>query len=141
MHEPAIGGLVINMRDITERKRMMADLEKLSQTDALTNTLNRRGFLKLSEREFNRARRTREMLTVVMIDIDHFKGVNDVYGHAAGDMVLSMVADTCRRQIRSADVLARFGGEEFVILLSGAPLTAAHDVVGACGWASQTAES
>jgi diguanylate cyclase (GGDEF)-like protein/PAS domain S-box-containing protein len=127
--DPAIGGLVVNMRDISERKRLMAKLERLSETDALTNTLNRRGFMKLAEREFERMRRNRQPLTLVMIDIDHFKGVNDVFGHAAGDMVLSMVADCCRKHIRSIDVLGRFGGEEFIILLTGASLDTAEAIV------------
>lgn len=129
LHEPAIGGLVVNMRDITERRRLIAELERLSETDQLTNTLNRRGFLKLAEREFQRARRSGMPLTFVMIDIDHFKGVNDTYGHAAGDMVLAMVADRCREHLRSTDVVARFGGEEFIILLTDTPLDAAHSVV------------
>jgi diguanylate cyclase (GGDEF)-like protein/PAS domain S-box-containing protein len=129
LHDPAIDGLVINMRDISERKRLMAELERLSETDALTNTLNRRGFLKLAEREFVRMRRTAQPLTIVMIDIDHFKAVNDIFGHAAGDMVLAMVADRCKRNIRDIDILSRFGGEEFIILLTDAPLEAAHRVV------------
>jgi diguanylate cyclase (GGDEF)-like protein/PAS domain S-box-containing protein len=129
LHEPAIDGLVINMRDISERKRLMAELERLSETDALTNTLNRRGFLKLAEREFERMRRAGRPLTIVMIDIDHFKGVNDVFGHAAGDMVLRMVADRCRECVRSYDLLSRFGGEEFIILLADTPMEAAHKIV------------
>ena len=130
LHEPAIGGLVINMRDITERKRLVAELERLSETDSLTETLNRRGFLKLAEREFERARRTQRPLTLVMIDIDHFKGVNDAFGHAAGDMVLAMVAARCRTDVRSIDLVARFGGEEFIVLLPGASLEQAHMIVG-----------
>lgn len=126
LHDPAIGGLVVNMRDITERKRLMAELERLSETDALTNTLNRRGFLKRAEHEFERMRRTKQPLSIVMIDIDHFKGVNDVYGHAAGDLVLGMVAGRCRKQIRNIDILSRFGGEEFIILLTDAPLEGAQ---------------
>jgi diguanylate cyclase (GGDEF)-like protein/PAS domain S-box-containing protein len=129
LHDPAIGGLVINMRDISERKRLMAELEKLSETDALTNTLNRRGFLKHAEREFERMRRTGQPLTIVMVDIDHFKAVNDSYGHAAGDLVLAMVADCCRQQSRSIDILSRFGGEEFIILLTDASLDAANGIV------------
>jgi diguanylate cyclase (GGDEF)-like protein/PAS domain S-box-containing protein len=129
LHDPAIGGLVINMRDISERKRLMAELEKLSETDALTNTLNRRGFLKHAEREFERMRRTGQPLTIVMVDIDHFKAVNDSYGHAAGDLVLAMVADCCRQQSRSIDILSRFGGEEFIILLTDASLDAANRIV------------
>jgi diguanylate cyclase (GGDEF)-like protein len=129
LDDPAIGGLVVNMRDISERKRFMAELERLSETDPLTNTLNRRGFMKLAQREFERSRRNKQPLTLVMIDIDHFKGVNDRYGHAAGDMVLAMVAEACRKHIRSIDVLARFGGEEFIILLMDASLDAARTVV------------
>ncbi|HET7717821.1 MAG TPA: GGDEF domain-containing protein, partial [Bauldia sp.] len=85
--------------------------------DVLTDTFNRRGFLRLAEREFNRSRRNGQLLTLIMIDIDHFKAVNDNFGHAAGDMILAAVANTCRKQIRSIDVLARFGGEEFIILV------------------------
>ena len=129
LHDPAIGGLVVNMRDISERKRLMAELERLSETDALTNTLNRRGFLKQAEREFERTRRTGQPLTIVMVDIDHFKAVNDGFGHAAGDLVLAMVADCCRRQSRHIDILSRFGGEEFIILLTDASLEAANRIV------------
>lgn len=128
LHEPSIGGVVVNLRDITERKRLMAELEKLSETDPLTGALNRRGFLKIAEREFERVRRNGQPLTVVMIDIDHFKGVNDTYGHAAGDMVLAMIAEQCRSHMRNTDLLARFGGEEFVILLIETSIDAAHDI-------------
>lgn len=129
LHDPAIGGLIVNMHDISERKRLMAELERLSETDALTNTLNRRGFLKLAGREFERAQRTAQSLTIVMIDIDHFKAVNDTYGHAAGDLVLAMVADCCRKSIRDIDVLSRFGGEEFILLLTNAPLEESERIV------------
>jgi diguanylate cyclase (GGDEF)-like protein len=117
------------MRDISERRRLIAELERLSETDQLTGTLNRRGFLKLAEREFQRARRSGLPLTFVMVDIDHFKGVNDTYGHAAGDMVLAKVAEQCREHLRTIDVVARFGGEEFIILLTDMPLEAAHGVM------------
>jgi diguanylate cyclase (GGDEF)-like protein/PAS domain S-box-containing protein len=129
LHDPAIDGLVVNARDISERKRFMAELERLSETDSLTDTLNRRGFMRLAEREFDRARRNGQPLSLVMIDIDHFKAVNDSFGHAAGDMVLAMVADDCRRHIRSTDILSRFGGEEFLILLADAPLETTHEIV------------
>jgi diguanylate cyclase (GGDEF)-like protein/PAS domain S-box-containing protein len=129
LHDPAIQGLVVNLRDISERKRFVAELERLSETDALTDTLNRRGFLKLAEREFERARRSGQHLTFVMIDIDHFKGVNDTFGHAAGDMVLAMVAKRCREHVRSIDILSRFGGEEFILLLTDASVETAHKIV------------
>jgi len=129
LHDPAIGGLVVNMRDITVRKQLMAELERLSETDVLTNTLNRRGFIRIAEREFARMRASGTRPTLVMIDIDHFKGVNDAYGHAAGDMVLAMMADRCKETIRRDDILARFGGEEFLILLTEASLEEAHAIV------------
>lgn len=129
LHDPAITGLVINMHDISERKHLMAELEKLSETDALTGTLNRRGFKKLAGQVFEQTRRNGQPLTLVMMDIDHFKGVNDKYGHAAGDMVLAMVADRCRKCIRNIDILGRFGGEEFIILLNDASLEAARNIV------------
>ena len=129
LHDPAIKGLVVNLRDVSERKRLMAELERLSETDDLTDTLNRRGFLKLADREFERTRRMGLPLTVVMIDIDHFKGINDAFGHAAGDLVLAMIADRCRRGIRNVDILARFGGEEFIILLTDTPAEAARAII------------
>ena len=128
LHDPAICGLVVNLRDITLRKQLMEELERLSETDVLTNTFNRRGFIKLAEPEFERMRRSGARPTLVMIDIDHFKGVNDAYGHAAGDMVLAMMADRCRETIRNSDILARFGGEEFLILLEASPQEA-HAIV------------
>ena len=121
LEDPAIGGIVLNLRDITDRKRLIYELERLSETDMLTGTLNRRGFLKRAERDFKRLRRTRKPAAMVMIDVDHFKHVNDTYGHAAGDMVLAMVVERCRVEIRTTDLLGRFGGEEFVMMLCDSP--------------------
>jgi diguanylate cyclase (GGDEF)-like protein/PAS domain S-box-containing protein len=129
LHDRAINGLVVNMRDISERKRLMAALERLSETDSLTGLLNRRGFKKLASQIFEQTRRNKRPLTLVMMDIDHFKGVNDTFGHAAGDLVLAMVAERCRRNMRKIDVLGRFGGEEFIILLGDASLSVAHDII------------
>jgi diguanylate cyclase (GGDEF)-like protein/PAS domain S-box-containing protein len=130
LDDPAIGGLVVNMRDISERKRFVAELERLSETDLLTDTFNRRGFMRLAEREFERARRSGQPLTLVMIDIDHFKAVNDSFGHAAGDMILAAVAECCRKHVRSIDILARFGGEEFIILVADSSIEAAEKIAG-----------
>ena len=129
LHVPTIAGIVVNLRDITERTELVAQLETLSETDLLTQTLNRRGFTRLAEREFERVRRAGEKLTVVMMDIDHFKHVNDSYGHAAGDLVLAKVAESCRKLIRAGDLLGRIGGEEFAILIKGGELAAARCVV------------
>jgi diguanylate cyclase (GGDEF)-like protein/PAS domain S-box-containing protein len=129
LDDPSIGGLVFNLRDITERKLLMEQLEKLSEIDPLTSVLNRRGFMNLAERCFEGSRRAGKPVSVVMIDIDHFKRVNDNYGHAAGDLVLAQVAEQCRDQVREGDVLARYGGEEFVVLLSDGSSEASHMVV------------
>jgi diguanylate cyclase (GGDEF)-like protein/PAS domain S-box-containing protein len=129
LEEQAVAGIVLTLRDVTERKRLLHALEKLSETDPLTNTLNRRGFMKLGEREIERVHRYGGALAVVMLDVDHFKAVNDTYGHAAGDLVLAKVADVCRGEIREADMLCRYGGEEFVVLLMEADLPSASLVV------------
>lgn len=126
---PTIAGIVVNLRDITERTELRAQLERLSETDLLTETLNRRGFIRLAERDFQRARRTGDKLAVVMMDIDHFKQVNDQYGHAAGDLVLANVAAACTGEIRADDLFGRIGGEEFAFVLAGGMHGSAHDLV------------
>jgi len=129
LHVPAVGGTVVNLRDITERKQLIAQLETLSETDILTGALNRRGFTRMANREFERLRRRRAMATIVMFDIDHFKKVNDRYGHAAGDLVLGKIADCCRAHLRQADLLGRLGGEEFALLLADGDTNAAPSAI------------
>ncbi len=103
---------------LDERKRAEAELLQLSLLDALTGIPNRRSFDQAIEREWQRARRSQEPLSLLMIDIDFFKGFNDRYGHPAGDECLQKVAAVLRRILkRPADLAARYGGEEFVILL------------------------
>ena len=97
-------------------------LERLAAVDPLTDAYNRRfGLARLGE-EFSRAIRAENPLGVLMFDLDHFKAINDAYGHLAGDRVLRAVARACRRVIREGDVLVRYGGEEFLVLLPGAGL-------------------
>jgi len=129
LHTPNIAGIVVNLRDITERVQLLAQLETLSETDMLTEALNRRGFNRLSEREFERLRTAGDKAAIVMFDIDHFKRVNDRHGHAAGDLVLAKVAHVCRNEIRAGDLLGRIGGEEFAILLPGDNFKVAQSVV------------
>jgi diguanylate cyclase (GGDEF)-like protein len=94
-----------------------AEVQKLAVTDSLTGFLNRRGFDEISAREFERSRRFGRPLAAVMIDIDHFKDINDTYGHAAGDRVLIQLADRLQETLREVDILGRYGGDEFIILL------------------------
>lgn len=102
--------------------------EALSLTDALTGAMNRRGFDQQLEARTMHARTHSVPLCVVMIDIDHFKAVNDTHGHAAGDQVLRQLGALLRAELRADDVLARFGGEEFVALLPGCAPQAALGV-------------
>ncbi len=92
-------------------------VENLAATDGLTGLFNRRYLEGALERELARAERSCSSLALLLLDIDHFKSFNDTYGHAMGDLVLKNVATTLQRGLRQADVLARFGGEEFVVLL------------------------
>jgi diguanylate cyclase (GGDEF)-like protein len=90
---------------------------QLAITDSLTGLCNRRQFFALAEAEASRARRHGTIFSVIMMDIDHFKEVNDTFGHAVGDKVLTAFAGILRSRLRSEDILARYGGEEFVALL------------------------
>jgi len=101
--------------DILAARRKIA---LLSQTDELTGLLNMRGFNTILKREIARATRYAQPLTLVMIDLDGLKQVNDIHGHAAGNRLIKTVAHTLRHCIRAADVLARYGGDEFVILMT-----------------------
>jgi len=95
-------------------------LERLAAVDPLTDAYNRRFGLGRLHEEFSRAVRAESPLGILLLDIDHFKAVNDTYGHLVGDRVLRAVARACRRVIREGDVLVRYGGEEFLVLLPGA---------------------
>lgn len=101
-------------------------LLELATRDALTGLLNRRHFFELGQREFDRARRASKPCSLLLFDIDHFKAVNDTYGHAAGDDVIRGIAEIARDITRRTDITARVGGEEFVIIL---PDTAADAAV------------
>lgn len=94
-----------------------AEVQKLAITDALTGLYNRRGFYELGQREVERSRRYQRPLVAIMMDIDHFKFINDFYGHSTGDQVLQAVAKRCSENLRRIDILGRFGGDEFTVLL------------------------
>lgn len=100
----------------------------MATTDELTSLTNRRGFYDRFEVEIERARRAPAPLSVVLIDVDHFKALNDTYGHLNGDRVLERLAQLLLQNVRRSDVVCRFGGEEFVLLLPSTPLKAAADL-------------
>ena len=105
------------VRDVTERRQFLDQLKHLSITDNLTGLYNHRFFHERLQYEFARARRYREQLGCIMIDVDFFKTVNDTYGHLLGDEVLKSLAGIISRATRAVDLVARYGGEEFAILL------------------------
>jgi len=109
------------VNDITKYKKAEEELYSLSQTDCLTGAYNRRYCLQQLTEETERSRRTGNAFSLIMLDIDRFKDVNDRFGHNAGDLVLKSMADHVRNRIRRTDTFARWGGEEFVILLPDTP--------------------
>lgn len=103
--------------EVTELFKLKEEFKKQANTDPLTGLYNRRYFVEHAEREFKRAQRNGQPLAVISLDIDHFKNVNDKYGHPVGDQVLIEVSKNLLPALRSEDVLARIGGEEFAIVL------------------------
>lgn len=120
---------------VSDRTRALEDanrrLAEISRTDELTDLPNRRGFLEVGDHENRRSARGGDPFALLMIDLDHFKRINDRYGHASGDVVLQRAASILRRSMRAQDVVARWGGEEFIVLLpdtdaDGARVAAEH---------------
>jgi diguanylate cyclase (GGDEF)-like protein len=107
--------------------RLVERLERQAGEDPLTGLANQRAFRRECEREFSRIERARGEVSLVMLDLDHFKAINDVHGHPYGDQVLIAVADALRAAVRVHDTVARLGGEEFAILLPDADAEAAHE--------------
>ncbi|MGY6274184.1 diguanylate cyclase [Methylomonas sp. MgM2] len=105
------------VRDITDRKQLEEQLKQRAHIDYLTGVSTRRYFMEQAELEINRSIRYDNPLSIMMLDADHFKRINDNHGHKTGDLVLKKLAETCRQSLREADMIGRMGGEEFAILL------------------------
>jgi diguanylate cyclase (GGDEF)-like protein len=118
-------GKIIAIHDHTQVKQLLERLEEIANLDGLTRLYNRRHFNVLAAKEVYRFQRYGGALSLIMLDLDHFKLINDTHGHMAGDAALKTVAQTCRETLRQSDIIGRFGGEEFVILLPGTDQTAA----------------
>jgi diguanylate cyclase (GGDEF)-like protein/PAS domain S-box-containing protein len=103
--------------DLRVRKELEHKLETLANTDPLTELSNRRNFMQVAKREIDRLQRFGGEISVLMLDLDHFKRVNDGFGHQAGDLVLAQFAKRCAEQLRSVDTMGRLGGEEFAVIL------------------------
>jgi diguanylate cyclase (GGDEF)-like protein len=102
---------------LQENKRLFAEVQRLAVTDSLTGLYNRHKLDEVMATEFERARRYKRPLSIIMLDMDGLKSINDTYGHPAGDVALKIVADAIRKTIRRVDLPARFGGDEFIIVL------------------------
>lgn len=120
------GGITFMLVIALERSR--SHLDRLAMTDPLTGLANRRRFLQTAQREIDLAHRHHLPLALLSLDLDRFKAINDTHGHAVGDQVLVEVSRRCSRVLRTTDLLARWGGEEFVILLPNTPSDHAHQL-------------
>jgi diguanylate cyclase (GGDEF)-like protein/PAS domain S-box-containing protein len=111
-----------------ENSRLFKKIQRLAITDSLTDIYNRRHLFVLGQREFNRARRFKRPLSVIFIDIDHFKEVNDRYGHQSGDQVLTLISRTIQEHVRDIDIMGRYGGEEFLLFIPEVELEATRQI-------------
>lgn len=120
---PAIGYVLLSL--VYELDASHRRISHLATMDELTGSFNRRHFMELAEREWLRSRRYDIPMALILLDADHFKAVNDTHGHQCGDMLLGEISLACRSSLRGPDVLARFGGEELIVLLPQTDLAGA----------------
>ncbi|HBE76927.1 MAG TPA: hypothetical protein DDW65_03980 [Firmicutes bacterium] len=121
-------GKTIILKDITEQTLLLEKLQRQVAIDELTQIYNRRSFMERCHEEISRLGRLKRSIAVIFVDIDHFKQINDTYGHQTGDLILYVIAQKLRQGLREADILGRIGGEEFAILLPETPLDQACDI-------------
>lgn len=110
-------GSLITLSDITRQKKLMYELEQIATIDELTGIHNRRHLLLQSKIEMRRSKRTGRPMSLLMMDLDHFKSINDTWGHHCGDLVLKKFVTAVKQNIREIDIFGRYGGEEFIIVL------------------------
>lgn len=122
-HARLVTAFAVHVTISLENARLFHEVRRLATHDQLTGVFTRRHFMELAQRACHQAERYGETLSLIMFDLDRFKSINDSLGHIAGDQVLREVAQTCLKQLRIVDIMGRYGGEEFVILM---PHTAAH---------------
>jgi len=120
---------IIRVKEI-ELKAILAQADEVSHTDALTYLPNRRQIINNLQKEAHRAERYKTPLSISMMDIDHFKNINDTYGHTVGDVVLLQLANMLREGVRESDIVGRYGGEEFLIVLPNTELQRATELAG-----------
>lgn len=123
------GDYVAEIRDVSHRRTLEDELKRLATTDPLTGVLNRRSFDGLFSRALQRSVRQKSSMCLAMLDLDHFKRVNDLHGHHAGDEALRQFSQFCEREARGTDVFARIGGEEFVLLMTDTSMQGALSIL------------
>ncbi|MBK6487946.1 MAG: diguanylate cyclase [Gemmatimonadetes bacterium] len=127
---PLDDGVAITSRDITERKQQEEALRALSLVDELTGLYNRRGFLTLAQQQLKQARRGHRELVLLFIDMDDFKEINDNFGHSEGDAALVRASQILKHTFRDSDIVARVGGDEFVVLATDTGATGSEVIIG-----------
>jgi len=113
---------------VLENIRLFSEMHEMATVDSVTGLLSRAHFMNLASVEFERSRRYKRPLSALMIDIDYFKQVNDLYGHQAGDEILTRIATLCKSSLREVDIIGRYGGDEFSVMLPETPPRGARDV-------------
>jgi diguanylate cyclase (GGDEF)-like protein len=110
-------GTLLTLNNNTDQKNYEKRLTELAICDPLTGSYNRRYFYEMAHTYFHQMQRSASPFIILMIDLDHFKNINDTYGHASGDLVLQRVAAVCKKQVRNQDIFSRYGGEEFILAM------------------------